>query len=105
MAEAKDERKFWYGSDIADCQVCKEPITTTFVDGATPMGWAILCPACHKTHGHGLGTGKGQQYVKLDDGRWLKMEPAKPADRKEVNANPLVKLQAKLKTDNRSVEF
>jgi hypothetical protein len=35
------------------------------VDGKTKNGpWANMCETCFKKHGVGLGTGKGQRYVK-----------------------------------------
>jgi hypothetical protein len=44
-----------------------------FVDGRTQMGpWANMCITCHRRHGVGLGTGKGQRYTRQADGRWLK---------------------------------
>lgn len=44
-----------------------------FVDGRTQMGsWANMCLTCHRKHGVGLGTGKGQRYTRQADGRWLK---------------------------------
>lgn len=44
-----------------------------FVDGRTQMGpWANMCMTCHRRHGVGLGTGKGQRYTRQADGRWLK---------------------------------
>jgi hypothetical protein len=64
--------KFWNGDPPARCDVDQKPITTVFVDAATRQGWGILCPGCHKTHGCGLGTGKGQEYTKQPDGRWRK---------------------------------
>ena len=56
----------WRGLPPNACQIlgpgCKG-ITETFVDGATRGGpWAIMCITCHRTHGVGLGTGKGQMY-------------------------------------------
>ena len=33
----------------------------------------VECDKCHKDHGVGLGTGRGQKFVKQDDERWLKV--------------------------------
>jgi hypothetical protein len=45
------------------------------IDGATTMGpWALMVPESHERHGRGLGLGRGQKYVKQEDGRWLKVE-------------------------------
>jgi hypothetical protein len=51
------------------------PIGDTFIDGKTTIGpWGIMTPANHERLGVGLGTGRGQKYVKQTDGRWLKVE-------------------------------
>lgn len=57
------QTKTWYGSK-PECQICgNDNPTPEFVDGRTRMGpWALMCLSCHKTHGVGLGTGKGQKY-------------------------------------------
>lgn len=48
-------------------------ITETFIDGKTKVGpWAIMTPESHAAIGMGLGLGKGQQYTRQEDGRWLK---------------------------------
>lgn len=61
------------GGAPAECDTCHGDIKSKFIDGATTMGpWGNMCPACHKRLGRGLGTGKGQQYEKQADGRWLK---------------------------------
>lgn len=45
------------------CDVCGRTVGTTFVDGKTRHGpWANMCESCHKVHGVGIGTGKGQRY-------------------------------------------
>ena len=52
----------WLGT-LDGCQICGMEVGDTFVDGRTVHGpWAIMCEVCHKTHGVGLGTGKGQKY-------------------------------------------
>ena len=51
------------------CQVCEVPLAVEFVDGVVKhCGWGYLCVACHKTHGIGLGTGRGQLYGLKEDG-------------------------------------
>ena len=53
----------WSGSKPEQCDICKKPITTVFIDGNTSFGgWANMCPDCHSQYGKGLGTGKGQKY-------------------------------------------
>lgn len=63
----------WEAPIPAMCDIGGEPITETFIDGALQGGsWAILCLRCHGLYGVGLGSGRGQQYVKQSDGKWLK---------------------------------
>lgn len=51
------------------------PIKGEFIDGKTQMGpWATMAPPTFRIHGIGLGTGRGQRYMKQADGRWLKVE-------------------------------
>jgi len=66
--------KSWDGAEPDACDICDGRIPKTFVDGATRMGpWAVMCPACHASHGVGLGTGRGQKYVK-DGNKFIKVE-------------------------------
>jgi hypothetical protein len=67
---------YWMGPVPQACDMCGRPIGDTFIDGATrPQGrWGNLDLRCHRMHGVGIGTGKGQLYTKQDDGRFLKTE-------------------------------
>lgn len=67
---------YWKGSDPVHCDLCQRPLGNSFIDGAVkPQGsWAILDLKCHRIHGVGLGTGKGQLFQRQADGRWLKTE-------------------------------
>ncbi len=66
---------YWTGPAPTECDICNAPITDTFIDGKTIMGaWANMCENCHDTKGCGLGTGRGQRFVKQTDSRWLKTE-------------------------------
>jgi hypothetical protein len=66
---------YWTGPAPTQCDICTAPITDAFIDGKTRMGpWANMCRKCHVHLGVGLGTGKGQHYVKQPDGRWLKTQ-------------------------------
>jgi hypothetical protein len=57
--------------DLAGMVPGKHDMSEGFVDGGTQFGpWANMCLACHKVHGVGLGTGKGQRY----DATGLKVE-------------------------------
>lgn len=51
------------------------PIVGSFVDGKTTSGsWAIMSLESHRTHGVGLGTGRGQKYqLDFDTNIWLKV--------------------------------
>lgn len=67
------EQKVWMGSPITKCDLCKCQIKNVFVDGKTNMGpWGIMCFTCHRTHGCGLGLGRGQKY-RMNDGKWVKV--------------------------------
>ena len=64
-----DGEVVWLGSAIDKCDFCGERIVGDFVDGKTKHGsWAIMCASCHSIIGVGLGTGKGQHYVR----KWIK---------------------------------
>ena len=68
----KKHVKMWLGSPPLECDVCRQPITKKFIDGATQAGpWGCLCPECHRTQGRGLGVGRGQQYEKQGSD-WVK---------------------------------
>lgn len=57
--------KYWRGSWPVKCDICKVELANRvhFIDGRTKTGsWGLLCTACHKMHGVGLGTGRGQKY-------------------------------------------
>ena len=58
-------KKRWLGGVPDACEVCGGDWLRQkyFYDAATKLGqWAIMCGACHKQHGRGLGTGLGQKY-------------------------------------------
>ena len=49
-------------------------IKDEFIDGKTHYGpWAIMTPASHRTHGVGIGLGKGQKYRKDASGVFVKV--------------------------------
>jgi len=75
MTTETTKAKYWAGRAPTHCDISRKPITDCFIDGATIHGpWANMHPDTHKTHGRGLGTGRGQKYKKQLDGRWLKVE-------------------------------
>ena len=55
----------WLGSNPKNCDVCGEPFDNKdFYDAKTRLGpWGMLCVACFRKHGVGLGTGMGQRYM------------------------------------------
>ena len=64
--------KFWCG-EPDPCDFCCRPFTTRFTDGRTSSGqWGNACVPCAARQGMSLGMGRGQQYDKQEDGRWLK---------------------------------
>lgn len=65
-------KKYYLGVVPANCQLCQQPMGDVMLDATTNIGWAYMCQACHLKYGRGLGVGKGQQYEKQTDGRWLK---------------------------------
>lgn len=73
---ADPDKVYWIGPAPAKCDICGKPIGNTFVDGKTlPQNmWGMLDLACHRMHGVGLGTGRGQMYRRQENGRWLKVE-------------------------------
>ena len=55
------------------CDICKDDCGTIYYDGATKMGpWANMCRTCFKVFGIGLGTGRGQEYHKDENDKWIK---------------------------------
>jgi len=69
----------WYGVMPKRCDICDGELKEAFIDGRTKVGfWAIMCLACHKEFGVGLGTGKGQKYKmkKIKDGEkeWIRVK-------------------------------
>ena len=73
--------KYWTGKAPRRCDVCEGMLTSkddtaqdAFTDGRLHIGtWGILCDGCHETFGVGHGVGKGQRYVRQQDGRWMKV--------------------------------
>lgn len=65
--------KKWEGTVPSTCQLCGAELKQHFIDGATKLGpWAMMCTACHKNAGDGLGVGKGQKYEKRGQ-LWIKI--------------------------------
>ena len=63
----------WTNPPPAHCDLCGLALVTQFIDGKTDRGpWGCLCPTCHREHGCGLGTGRGQEYTLNTAGEWVK---------------------------------
>jgi len=57
------EKRRWNGTPPTQCDICRGTLGSVFYDGATKHGpWALMCHSCHRQHGRGLGTGRGQKY-------------------------------------------
>jgi len=58
--------KRWLSAMPEECDMCHTPLKgKAFVDGKTAFGpWAMMCEACHRDQGFGLGVGRGQHYDK-----------------------------------------
>ena len=68
------ERKRWM-SDVPEKDNFGDPITGVLIDGKTTMGpWALMTDASFRRYGVGLGTGKGQKYVREEDGIYYKVD-------------------------------
>lgn len=75
VLESKQEKKpkpvMWLGEK--KCNICNETCVDVLIDGRTIYGpWAVMCVACHKSKGVGIGTGKGQQYRESENGDFVK---------------------------------
>lgn len=47
------------------CDVCNSETPLEYFDAATRMGpWANMCRVCFSNYGIGLGTGRGQHYIR-----------------------------------------
>ena len=62
-----EEKKVWMGEVPDSCELCHKKWTdNVFFDACIRIGgraiWGLVCAACHRNFGFGLGTGKGQKY-------------------------------------------
>lgn len=65
----------WCGEPPKTCDICHGNLTNEFVDGKTVFGCAgFMCAHCHPKFGRGLGTGRGQKFVKNASGVFTKVE-------------------------------
>ena len=72
-------RNKWRVITPRKCEICEGNLKGAFVDGKTKVGfWAIMCLACHKEFGVGLGIGKGQKYelkrMKEGEDEWIRVK-------------------------------
>lgn len=68
-----------YSPTPVSCDTCNrdfsEAVGTLMFDAKTRMGpWACMCDECFMKYGYGLGTGRGQRYVRQADGKFHKDE-------------------------------
>ena len=62
----------WCGETV--CNICGKRIEDTLYDAKTFRGvWATMCQDCFNHYGVGLGSGRGQKYVKNDKGEFEKV--------------------------------
>jgi len=53
-----------YSNAPSICDICESDFAGIMYDALTVHGrWGNLCRRCFRTHGIGLGTGKGQRYT------------------------------------------
>lgn len=76
MAATRSDTRQCYTNPPSNCDICKEAIIESFVDGKTKHNgpWAFMCLKCFATNGLGLGIGLGQLYKKQSDGNFLKIK-------------------------------
>ena len=68
--------EFWTKKAPKRCEMCNNEFKRFFVDGRTQFGaWAMMCLHCLDEIGVGLGTGKGQLYMRVgrDRPKWKKV--------------------------------
>lgn len=67
---------YWMGKAPERCDVCSKSIHNTFSDARVPGDgrWGCLCANCCSSLGVSYGLGRGQKYVRQDDGRYMKTE-------------------------------
>jgi len=54
-----------YSKASPRCDVCNSETPLEYFDAATRGGpWANMCRVCFSNYGIGLGTGRGQHYVR-----------------------------------------
>lgn len=60
-----------------ECNSCKDAIVDSYFDGKVWIEgrytWAYLCPKCWREKKGQLGTGRGQEYVLVEDKTWVKV--------------------------------
>lgn len=61
--------KQWMGTPPANCDLCPTAIDDKFYDARVPGDgrWGCLCPKCFRDLGCSVGTGRGQEYTRVND--------------------------------------
>lgn len=80
----------WESPPPEKCDLCSNPITDFFVDGAVSLNppssgrpWACMCPRCHEIHGVGFGIGYGQLYWRVGED-WIAIAGGSVQEGREV---------------------
>lgn len=70
------KKKTWVGPPPQNCDLCRQAIVDSFVDGRNAFDgrWASMCCECFFTSGVGYGVGKGQRYQRNAAGVFEKVE-------------------------------
>ena len=71
MAKTKP-RRYWVGEAPVRCDACSGPIIDEFSDASNGGIWGCFCPRCVVKYRLSFGLGRGQQYTKQSDDKWLK---------------------------------
>lgn len=70
------KKVYWLGHLSDACQLCERPYNGIMYDCSLPQNgmWANICQICFRKTGSALGVGRGQEYQRQKDGRWLKVK-------------------------------
>ncbi len=75
MGKTGNTPVYYHGAPDA-CDMCKQGFGNTMYDCSIPTAggsWGNVCVSCFRRNYCSIGTGRGQQYAKQLDGRWLKI--------------------------------
>lgn len=73
--EQGKRRELYNHDNPTTCDICSGSLDkyTFFIDGVVEgtMEWANMCPQCFTSRGQGVAWGKGQLYMRQEDGTWV----------------------------------